>query len=107
MPRQDSEPPMAVASRWVHEITGIALQMALPAGLGAWADGRWGTSPWLVSIGACLGMFVAMTSLVRLSQRENEKNKRLPSQPDSVRTEAKNPSAVQDSNQQHNSDQQS
>lgn len=42
MPRQDSEPPMVVASRWVHQITTIALEMALPAGVGFWLDRRLG-----------------------------------------------------------------
>ena len=60
-PLQDSEPPMVSASRWVSQITNIALQMALPAGLGAWLDARWGTSPWLVVFGAGLGLFTAGT----------------------------------------------
>lgn len=110
MPRQDSEPPMVAASRWVQEITNIALQMVLPAGLGAWADARWETSPWLVSIGACVGMFVAMTSLVRLSQRENSKNKKyqqLPSQPDSGKSQGKDQTDIRDSTPPENSDQKS
>ena len=74
MPRQDSEPPMAVAAYWVSRITNISLEMVLPAGLGYWLDRRWGTEPWLLSVGTCLGMFVAMVSLVRLSQQANAKN---------------------------------
>ena len=69
MPRQDSEPPMAVASRWVSEIINIALQFCLPAGAGFWLDDRWGTSPWLVVLGACLGFFIAGTSFAQLIKR--------------------------------------
>ena len=69
MPRQDSEPPMAVASRWVSEITNIALQFCLPAGVGYWLDARWKTSPWLVVLGACFGLFVAGTSFMQLIKR--------------------------------------
>ena len=69
MPRQDSEPPMVIASRWVHQITAIAFEMALPAGLGFWLDRRWGTSPWLVVLGACFGLYVAGMSLAQLIKR--------------------------------------
>jgi F0F1-type ATP synthase assembly protein I len=62
---------MVVASRWVSQITNIALQMVLPAGLGYWLDRRWGTDPWMVSLGAALGFFVAMTSLVQLAKQAN------------------------------------
>ena len=70
-PCQDSEPPMVSASRWVSQITNIALQMALPAGLGAWLDARWGTSPWLVVFGACLGLFFAGASLTQIVQKSS------------------------------------
>ncbi len=68
-PRQDSEPPMVVASRWVHQITSIALEMALPAGAGYWLDRRWGTSPWLVVLGACLGFVISGMSLAQMVKR--------------------------------------
>jgi F0F1-type ATP synthase assembly protein I len=69
MPRQDSEPPMVVAQRLVHQIFTVALELALPVWLGFWLDGRWGTSPWLVVLGACLGLFVAGSSFVQLVKR--------------------------------------
>jgi hypothetical protein len=69
MPRQDSEPPMVVAQRLVHQILTIALELALPAWLGFWLDNRWGTSPWLVVLGACLGLFVAGSSFVQFVKR--------------------------------------
>ena len=69
MPRQDSEPPMVVASRWVSEIINIALQFCLPVGAGFWLDDHWGTSPWLVVVGACLGFLIAGTSFAQLIKR--------------------------------------
>ena len=74
MPRRDSEPPMAVASRWVSQITSIALEMALPAGAGYWCDRRWGTSPWLVLVGAALGLYVATASFMQLVKSETARN---------------------------------
>lgn len=69
MPRQDSEPPMVAASRWVSEIINIALQMCLPVGGGFWLDNRWGTSPWLVVLGACLGLLIAGAGFTQLIKR--------------------------------------
>ncbi len=85
LPDQDSEPPMVVASRWVHQITTIAFEMALPAGLGFWLDRRWGTSPWLVVLGACLGFYVAGMSLAQLIKRMTPPPK-LPGSSDSTKT---------------------
>jgi ATP synthase protein I len=68
-PRQDSEPPVVTASRWVSRITTISLEMALPAGFGYWLDTRWGTTPWLVLVGAGLGLFTAAMSLKQLIQQ--------------------------------------
>jgi F0F1-type ATP synthase assembly protein I len=60
---------MVVAMRWVHQITSIALEMALPALLGHWLDQRWGTEPWLVAVGAVLGFAVAMVHLLALAKQ--------------------------------------
>ncbi len=68
-PHQDSEPPVATASRWVSQITTISLEMALPAGFGYWLDLRWGTTPWLMLVGAGLGLFTAAMSLKQLIQK--------------------------------------
>ena len=105
-PRRDSEPPMAVAAYWVSRVTNISLEMVLPAGLGYWLDLRWGTEPWLLSVGACLGMFVAMVSLVRLSQQANSKNGS-PKRTNSTAVTSRGKQAAQDLKQQEDSDQQS
>ncbi|MBC7821488.1 MAG: AtpZ/AtpI family protein [Planctomycetaceae bacterium] len=104
MPRQDSEPPMAVAAFWVSRISSISLEMVLPVGLGYWLDRRWGTEPWLVSVGACLGMFVAMVSLVRLSQQANSKTSPK-SKKNSLSADCREEQPAQDLNQQQDSDQ--
>ena len=69
MPSQDSEPPMVAASRWVHQITSIALELALLTIAGYWLDRQWGTSPWLVIVGACLGFLVSGLSLAQMIKR--------------------------------------
>jgi ATP synthase protein I len=74
----DDQPPMAVAMRWVHQITSIAIEMAVPAFLGHWADQRFGTEPWLVSVGALLGFAVAMVHLLALAKQSNRQGRRGP-----------------------------
>lgn len=63
----DDRPPVVVAMQWVHRITSISLEMVLPAWLGHWLDQRWGTNPWLVSLGAVFGFTAAMVHLLKLS----------------------------------------
>ncbi|MFN0196140.1 MAG: AtpZ/AtpI family protein [Planctomycetaceae bacterium] len=43
--------------------------MSLPAAGGYWLDKSWGTSPWLLALGAVLGFYVAMKHLLALAQR--------------------------------------
>ena len=74
----DDRPPMVVAMRWVHQITSIAIEMAVPAFLGHWADQHWGTEPWFVGIGALLGFAVAMVHLLALAKQSNRRNIRRP-----------------------------
>ena len=92
MPRQDSEPPMAVASRLVHQIITIALEMALLVWLGSWLDNHWGTSPWLVVLGACLGLFIAGTSFSQLIKRLAPPPKSRPSSSSEKTTDNSGPS---------------
>lgn len=50
-------------------LAGMGLQLAitviLVAAGGHWLDRLWGTKPWLLVLGAALGMTVAMVNLVR------------------------------------------
>lgn len=59
-------PPVAVAAEWVSRITTVGLEMAIPAALGYWLDGRFGTEPWLVTVGAALGFFVGFRHLLQM-----------------------------------------
>jgi F0F1-type ATP synthase assembly protein I len=70
----DDRPPMVVAMRWVHQISSIAIEMALPAFLGHWADEHWGTEPWLVAVGALLGFSVAMVHLLALAKQSGRRD---------------------------------
>ena len=72
---------MAAASRWVSQITSIALEMALPVGAGYWLDRRWGTSPWFVLVGAALGLFTATASLMQLVNKESARIQSLRTKP--------------------------
>ena len=60
--------PVAAAIQWVSRITTVALMMVLPGIGGHWLDQRWGTSPWLLIVGAGLGLAVMLMELIRLSQ---------------------------------------
>ena len=67
---------MAVAMDWSARLTGIGLEMALPAAGGYWLDTRWGTTPILVVIGALLGCIVSMLHLfqiIKANQSESSK----------------------------------
>ena len=63
---------MVVAMRWVSQITTISFEMIIPAGIGYWLDQRWGTKPWLLIVGAILGMAVGMKHLLDVAQAENK-----------------------------------
>ena len=60
---------MVVASRWVHQITSIALEMALPAGAGYWLDKKWGCAPWLLLVGAGFGLLTAGLSFAQMVKK--------------------------------------
>ena len=70
-----NQSPMSIAARWVSIASTISLEMALPAAFGYWLDGRWGTKPWLVIIGAVLGFSTGMLQLLKLVKTEEEKRK--------------------------------
>jgi ATP synthase protein I len=69
---KDDRPPMVVGMYWVQQITTIAIEMALPALLGRLGDQRWGTEPWLVSIGALLGFAVGLRHLLKIARPDQK-----------------------------------
>ncbi len=74
---------MAEAMYWVSTVSTVGLEMAIPAGLGVWLDRHWGTSPWLVMLGALVGFVTAMRHLLRLAETRNKQDKRNRSSRDS------------------------
>ncbi|MFQ5730651.1 MAG: AtpZ/AtpI family protein [Planctomycetaceae bacterium] len=65
-------PPMVVGVEWATRITTVGLEMALPAALGNYLDGRWGTGPWLVICGAALGFFIGMRHLLQFVKTDDK-----------------------------------
>lgn len=59
---------MVVAWQWVSNIFTVSLEMVLPALAGFWADGKWGTKPWLTACGAVLGFILGMTHLLQMTR---------------------------------------
>ena len=64
----DGVSSVAAAMRWAQHVTTIGLEMAAPAWLGYWLDGKWGTEPWLVVLGAILGFTTGMKHLLSLAR---------------------------------------
>lgn len=66
---------------WATRVTSIAMQMAVPAGLGYLADRTWGLTPWLTIVGACIGFGLFTMEIVRLAQGVSpSRRKRSPSE---------------------------
>jgi F0F1-type ATP synthase assembly protein I len=58
---------------WASRISNIGFQMALPPLLGWWVDRRWGTEPWLLIVGACVGFGSGMVSILKLANSFDQK----------------------------------
>ena len=56
------------AMLWVHRITGLSMSMAAPPLAGWWADGRFGTRPWLMLLGVGVGLALMITGLMQLAK---------------------------------------
>lgn len=87
VPPKDRRPPMAAGMEWVSQITSVALMMALPAGAGYWVDQQIGTAPWLLVLGAGVGLGVGLMQLLRMTDRSrrnqsNRESSGLPRQDD-------------------------
>ncbi|HVV71265.1 MAG TPA: AtpZ/AtpI family protein [Verrucomicrobiae bacterium] len=67
---------MAVAMQWVSKITTVSLTMALPALGGWWLDKVCGTAPWLLIVGAMLGMAAAFRQLLQMVATPQPRQKR-------------------------------
>lgn len=65
--RRNGQSTLAAAMVWVHRVTSVSLEMALPAGVGYYLDQRWSTDPWLVILGALLGFSLGMNHLLQIA----------------------------------------
>tara|TARA_R110002111_G_scaffold153375_1_gene220196 strand:+ start:166410 stop:166697 length:288 start_codon:yes stop_codon:yes gene_type:complete len=75
-PDRQSQSPLVEAHRWVSRLITVSLEMALPAFLGHWLDGKWGTTPWLTAIGALLGFTLGLTHLLRIAKEAELKERK-------------------------------
>jgi F0F1-type ATP synthase assembly protein I len=59
---------------------GLTLAVTVLAGLGAgyWLDGRLGTRPWFLLLGACLGVTAALVYLARIAGSAKGRSDRKP-----------------------------
>lgn len=67
VPPEDRRSPWAAGMEWVSQITSVALMMVLPAGAGYWVDLQVGTAPWLLILGAGVGLVVGLMQLLRMT----------------------------------------
>ncbi len=71
-PPDDDRAPYAKAMDWASRIISASLMMALPA-LGGFFVDRWlGTAPWLLILGAIVGLVFGFWQLYKLAQLSNE-----------------------------------
>lgn len=52
---------------WAARASQVAMAAVVPPVLGLWADRSWGTSPWLLCVGAGLGFLLLMMDVIRLT----------------------------------------
>ena len=62
----DEHQSIGQAMRRAHQVTSIAMELAVPAGLGAWFDHQYGASPLWTIVGVLIGSGVATLSLRQL-----------------------------------------
>lgn len=71
-PRRNGQSGVAVGMYWATRISSVGFAIVLPALLGYWLDKKWGTSPWLVVVGACLGFAAAAVEFTKLVQQQGK-----------------------------------
>lgn len=73
-PPDDGRAAFSRGMVWASQISTLGLQLAFPMLVGYWLDQRWQTKPWLLLLGALLGISVFSLSVVRLSQAAAKKS---------------------------------
>ncbi len=77
MPKQpDERSPYAQALEWTSRVMSISMELIAPPLIGYWLDRRMGTLPLFLIVGVALGFITATMSLVQLSKRPPNGDKR-------------------------------
>lgn len=91
LPSDRSSRAIGQAYVWASRASSIGWSAVIPIALGYWGDRSWGTTPWLVIVGACVGFVAMMQQLMWLSRKiANDTNNRSEDSPpvdDSPRNE--------------------
>lgn len=71
MAGSEGKPGAAVPRGVLYSGLGLsfALTIGLCAWLGIWLDGRWGSAPWGVIVGALLGFAIGTWELVKVARK--------------------------------------
>jgi ATP synthase protein I len=69
----DDRSPLVQAMDWATQITGLAMQMVVPAIIGYWLDLKLGTKFVLLILGMVLGFITGMRQLIRWSHASNRR----------------------------------
>lgn len=59
---------------WASRVTTIGLEFVLPALLGVWLDGQFGSLPLATLLGALLGFSVGIIHLLRIARDGSSKS---------------------------------
>lgn len=71
-PKDDGRNGSRTANSWLrysHLGTQFTVTLLVGVFAGIWADGRFGTDPWLTIAGSLLGIFAAMYVIIRETSR--------------------------------------
>ncbi len=66
----DDRSPLAGAMQWTSRITGVALEMVVPALLGYWLDQELGIRGVFLLLGAALGFILGIRTLVQFGKHK-------------------------------------
>lgn len=58
-----------------HRTTSMTMSLIVPVGAGYWADQRWGTTPWLASLGALIGFPLFMMQILAFADSSKSKTR--------------------------------
>lgn len=66
-PSPERQPPMAIAMRWVTQISTGGFLLALPCLGGWWLDGQFKTSPWCLIAGGLFGLVMSFLHILSIT----------------------------------------